>query len=429
MLGNLNLLLMLIAVCFEGPVLSNYPQLGLSELYAPIFFIVTIFLYKERLVELSRNKEIPLVLIFFVLLMAPREPAISNSYAILVCKLFYLVFVSVSIAITVDTPIKLRMAIFAIPLCSFFGSLIIAIIEHINPGGGYDAYFLYRNHPYLGETRQLMGFSKTPNNLALNLVPLLIYMALHALYEKAHKTTILTRGVIFILLILVIILSQSKSLLLGLILVAFAISRYYQMGKQLQKALFSVGVVFYFGLVHFVFLASGSHSSTLVGEFLGSRYPICQLTQFNVFISQYFLLKKIALDAFFNHPISGIGLGKFGNYAENFAVENVERLHTENPLPHSLYFSLFAECGFLTGIIFLLFSFWFIIKNLSDIPSPRRRHLISSHVFIRIGVLFFLIEGFNLDVQYNRYFWILIGSMIAVSHSWRPEIGKPVTRP
>jgi hypothetical protein len=270
-----------------------------------------------------------------------------------------------------------------------------------------------------------MALSKTPNNLALNLVPLLIYMAFQALYEKTQKPISLTRTAIFILLLLVTTLTQSKSLFLGFVLIAFVAARHYRLRNAPQKMLLGLGIAVYFSLVHFVFLTSSADSSILVGEFLGSRHPLLELNQYNIFTSQYFLLKTIAFDAFLKCTIWGIGLGEFGLYAENFAFENIERLHTTHPLPHSLYFSLFAECGILTGTIFLLLSLWFIKNNLSNIAPSHDYQLTSGHTSLRLGILFFLIEGVNLDVQYNRYFWILIGSMMATLYSWRPTNTKP----
>jgi len=420
-LGILNLFVMLVAVCFEGPVFNAPAYLGLSELYAPVFFLATVVLNRSRVGELARSKKVILSALMLILVMVPRAQQASQFDALVACKLTYLFCVAASIALTVDSPMKLRIVIYTIPICSLASSLVIVAGEYLNPDGAYEAFFLYRNNPYWGETRQLMGFSKTPNNLALNLVPLLIYTLAQALLGNTGRQLEIARiyDAIFVTaLLLVIVLTQSKSLFLGLSLMIFLIVAQGRSSKKIQKPLLFSLIAIYFGLVHFVFLKSSDFSLKMVGEFLGSPHPIFQLGDFEIFISQYLLLKKIALHAVLENPVFGIGLGNFGGYAENFGTANLEKLHTSNPLPHSLYFWIFAEGGLLIGIVFSVLAFGCIKKAFSCVSSMNQGLLSAGHVALQAGMLFFLIEAVSLDVQYNRYFWILIGASFAISASW-----------
>jgi len=416
-ISKLNLIIMLIFASIEHPLINGFPYLGLSELYSPIFFSVTFIIHRHRIKELINDQTILILLSILVLILTNNFQTLINSRSLTSIKLIYLFLLSISITLSVDTRIKFFVAILIIPLSALIGSVFLEIFAVLN-NGIYENYYIYRIHPYLGETRQFFGFSKTPNNLAMSLVPLLIFIIIIQILEKLNKKLIIINSIILLLLIYIILLTQSKSICVGVITLLIVYLKNTNIKLKIKVILLTMIVIIFQIIVHLIILNNSAGNIVNLRDIIGSENPIFQTSEFRIYVSQYFLLKKIAIQAIINNPLSGIGLGNFGSYAEKYSAINYEQLHTENPLPHSLYFSLFAENGIFIGLVITFLSISYLLKVDLKINLNGIIEFENYQKYAKIILIYFLIEGMNTDVQYNRYFWVIIGITITLKKTW-----------
>jgi|CXWL01.1.fsa_nt_gi hypothetical protein len=124
-------------------------------------------------------------------------------------------------------------------------------------------------------------------------------------------------------------------------------------------------------------------------------------------LDQYVLMKRVAGSAFRDHPLTGIGPGRF--------VVESRRAHREGRLPKRIPRGLMAHCaplgrlaesGILGGLsLFLLWAVW-IRDGLQTVgsssPLPRAAFA---------ALLGLLVNSLNADVMHFRFLWIAVAWM------------------
>jgi len=123
--------------------------------------------------------------------------------------------------------------------------------------------------------------------------------------------------------------------------------------------------------------------------------------------SEYLMLSEAALRMWKDHPIAGIGLGRY-NYSLIKYV-NWDKVKKELPDPdniewrskdpHSTYLGWLSETGML-GLLAMLTFLWFNARE-----SFRRKDT----KIIAFGIVAFLIAGFSIDILTMRHLWFLLG--------------------
>jgi len=129
----------------------------------------------------------------------------------------------------------------------------------------------------------------------------------------------------------------------------------------------------------------------------------------------YYLIKKVAWQAFVERPWLGTGLGTFPLDAERAYQEG--RLHQAHrrDQAHSLPFGRLSETG-LIGVVTLvplLVVLWWSMVQVSRTPGTEGdvgRALLA-------GVAGLLVNGINVDVMHFRFLWFAIGVTAALAAS------------
>ena len=121
-------------------------------------------------------------------------------------------------------------------------------------------------------------------------------------------------------------------------------------------------------------------------------------------LDQYVLMKRVAWSAFRDHPLTGIGPGRFAGESR--------RAHREGRLPRRIMPGLSAHCaplgrlaesGIFGGLsLFLLWASW-IRAGLQAVAS--RSPLLLAAFAVVVGLL---VNSLNADVMHFRFLWIAV---------------------
>lgn len=126
----------------------------------------------------------------------------------------------------------------------------------------------------------------------------------------------------------------------------------------------------------------------------------------------YGQLKRLAWEAWLEHPLFGIGLGRFSAVATAAFEEG--RLHARALAPHSTWFGALAETG-LVGMVGLL-GFWVMglrpaWRVLFDPAQPQAWRVRAPMA----GLCGLLINGVHVDIMHFRFLWLGVALAVAAT--------------
>jgi hypothetical protein len=127
----------------------------------------------------------------------------------------------------------------------------------------------------------------------------------------------------------------------------------------------------------------------------------------------YFALKAIAWNAFRLHPLTGLGLGNFGEATEQAYVDGRLESVCRACQPHSTYFGQLAETGLVgTAALALLFGTAITVgsRTLRHEPDGTTAWITRSSV---AGIAGLLVNGINADIMHFRFLWIVLAMLRA----------------
>ncbi len=123
----------------------------------------------------------------------------------------------------------------------------------------------------------------------------------------------------------------------------------------------------------------------------------------------YFILKRIAWEAFLRRPLTGIGLDRFHEETERAYQQGRLNRQSRRLDPHSTFFGRLAETGLL-GAVTLAF-FWVVIlqtglKLQADLGPSQERWVVRA---VMAGMIGLLVNGLNVDIMNFRFLWVGLG--------------------
>jgi O-antigen ligase len=126
-----------------------------------------------------------------------------------------------------------------------------------------------------------------------------------------------------------------------------------------------------------------------------------------------------ALNVFADHPVLGVGPGRYQtDYSQAYANELGMRHFTTPRRAHNLYFEVAADTGILGLVTFLgvvgstLVGLWRVRRRWME-RRPEYAHLATA---LFLAVAGYMLSGFFLHLAYIRYFWLLMA--LANSAIW-----------
>jgi putative inorganic carbon (hco3(-)) transporter len=125
-----------------------------------------------------------------------------------------------------------------------------------------------------------------------------------------------------------------------------------------------------------------------------------------------------AVLVFADHPILGVGPGRFPSYYRLYADDVGIRVKQRDREAHDLYLHILAENGILGFIVFM----GILGITLRDLIRVRRRWLTSRPEIaamatgLMLSIVTYMTTGLFLHLSYARYFWLMLALAGAAAH-------------
>ncbi|RJP73849.1 MAG: O-antigen ligase family protein [Ignavibacteriales bacterium] len=110
------------------------------------------------------------------------------------------------------------------------------------------------------------------------------------------------------------------------------------------------------------------------------------------------------LNMLVDKPILGVGMN---NYAVNSPKYTRENLSQDSVAPHNIYLKSLAESGLIVFLSLVIFLFDMLTKYFRTIVN-------SDYFWIYLAVVAFLLMGFTLGLNYNKYLWLTFALLMNV---------------
>ncbi len=112
------------------------------------------------------------------------------------------------------------------------------------------------------------------------------------------------------------------------------------------------------------------------------------------------------LNMLVDKPILGVGMN---NYAANSPKYTRENLSQDSVAPHNIYLKSLAESGLIVFLALIIFLFDMLTKYFRTIVN-------SDYFWIYLAVVAFLLMGFTLGLNYNKYLWLTFALLMNVQN-------------
>ena len=279
-------------------------------------------------------------------------------------------------------------------------------------------FFIVKDHAYLGEGRflwRLWSVGYTPSMLAAYLHMGLISLLWLRVGEQ-RKSRISFWRVSLLIILLAILLTKSRLLLGTLVSLMIWELFHFRESSKLKQVFIAA-----FSMLTLLFsvLVIGSLWYKITPASIRFQQPKMEI-QWNREPSHYQFRNRLAAALFIEHPILGIGLGKFQSYSET-PKEILDRhfpgffdalpdswFHRPHD-PHSTYQGWAAETGVIGEI-----ALWILLGAFLIYCLRARKEITSMIPMEKQGIFLaglggFLVHGLYMDILTLRYFWFLLG--------------------
>ena len=119
----------------------------------------------------------------------------------------------------------------------------------------------------------------------------------------------------------------------------------------------------------------------------------------------YYLLKRIALKAFWREPLTGVGLGRFHEVTDRAYREGKIHAVYRYIDPHSTLSGRLAETGIFGGITLILLWVGFIFFAMNLLKRPNQDAWMIRAILA--GMIGLLINSVNADIMNFRFLWVV----------------------
>lgn len=123
----------------------------------------------------------------------------------------------------------------------------------------------------------------------------------------------------------------------------------------------------------------------------------------------YYLLKRLAWQAFRQNPAKGMGLGEFHTVSEKGYQEGKIHEPYRGMDPHCTLLGRLAETGFVGGLTLLLLWSGFLLAGVKASRMAKSDAWIDQALFFGLVGLF--VNSINVDIMNFRFLWVAFGMM------------------
>ncbi|MCX5694992.1 MAG: O-antigen ligase family protein [Candidatus Omnitrophica bacterium] len=400
--------------------------------FIPLFFILLISVLRKKIKLVKDSKVVLLILLAVLATVSLFNSPVKSEVYFNVAGMIYLICVYFVITNLVTDKKTLYIAIFIFSITLLFisilGILFFILFNFFNINSL--SFFMYGNVTDIQSA--LLPFSRSSSLLCspemyVNFTVLGVScMSIYYAATKKYDQRVL--GISTALVLVGIILAFSRSFV-GVLLVLSAVTFLFRKRSRLLYFIFIICVCLFIVLVLsaiFLWFFTVMPVSFSVDKSTGYGHIV-----FNTGWDTRYYLAKAALRMGVDHPFLGYGLGSFTNNFSLFMSQaDLSALMVRRgvPLellridPHSLYFGVIAEMGFL-GLIMLMCFFTLILSKLwkaTKLACGDRIMTLACYVYF-FCIIGYLINGFFADVLSMRFLWVSLSLGVASANITREE--------
>jgi O-antigen ligase len=391
------------------------PVFGSKIQYSDILFVIFLLFYIYELVKEKRKIKVPFLLPIAFLLVSFLISFVFNEHhlkeIIEYTGIVYLVVLYLAIALLIrDEEYLYKCLLVWIWMSS--AVCIIGITGYIiGVFSGTVNFFT----PQIQSADKISGFPKeiqfylrisstfkNPNMFASYLIASITFIFM-IIKNKIIKNKD-RRLYVFILILHLLSALLTKSRIIGPVFLLFTLGLFilYPANKYILLKTSAIFLMSFFLILSFMTL--------VFWVFPIQTNPL----KINTKKSEYFILSKAALKMWKDHPIIGVGLGRYNINLNKYidwnkakeALPDPDDISWKSKDPHSTYLGWASETGIL-GLLAILGFLWFNIKGSWCREDTK---------IIVLGISVYMIAGFSVDILTMRHFWFLLG-INAVSFS------------
>ena len=271
------------------------------------------------------------------------------------------------------------------------------------------------------------GIFGNPNDLALNMVTFLPAALLYALTKRYSAAKRLTASGLAMLMFATVVFTKSRAGVLGLgcMMAAFLV-----LGRRIRPA-YTVGILAVMILATPFLPASFWNRISTIGNEERDKLQFTGSTEARK------LLLQEGLNAFIEHPLTGVGAGQFKNYNPPGRKERWRETHN-SPLQVAADLGVFGFAAF----IFLIFCGARAAAQARRMARPRGRRLVdpskrprtdderewlySYATALTAGLVGWFVCAFFASVAYSWTFYYLLALLVAARDLARDRLAQPL---
>lgn len=268
---------------------------------------------------------------------------------------------------------------------------------------GY-VYFFYVDHPrFAGNFVSLLDLRSYAPNMFASLLVVVIPLSLYYFYKYPNWLY----SCINILFICSLILTQSRTSLLGLMFILFIVFIGFFRDRRFLLRLFVILVL------SIALFASIQGIKTYVGVNDGTRtlqrLTLNDLNKKETTVSQRLLFWQTSLDMFINKPVFGYGPRSFYYYMTRNQTDTIQRIYH----PHNIVLKILAENGLVTFSFFLLLMIVLARNFVQDYFYNLRQRDLEFFIFLSVfGLIFAQITDYTLHSSAHVILLVIFITML-----------------
>lgn len=251
-------------------------------------------------------------------------------------------------------------------------------------------------------TRRVTGLAADPNSFAIYLaVPFLLSLALVRLSKGIRRVGMVLLSLLFLATIL-LTLSRSVFLAIGLALIAF---------NPKRKVRFLIVCTVVVVLLFFAY-----DLLTLAPETKGLLFRAMRGETLDYSAQSRIYLARTSWDMFLSSPVLGIGPGQYLNRFDEFRDPRVKPSLGVR-IAHNTYLAILAETGIVGFVVFLWFLARVFRRGTAYLSTRSDIHATTVASGVVAGFIATCIYGTVHTMIHGPGFWVLAGMVLAVSQA------------
>lgn len=323
-----------------------------------------------------------------------------------------------------DSERTVRYLIYGLSIASVITTIlgIIGVIQAYGEHIPNRFAWYYLDYPYFGNVPRARGLMGTPEMMA-HVISLSILLKLG--YYKAKYFESWRWNIIILLEVIGLLLTSSKTIfILILILTLFIFIKKKNKGFRVLFGIISALLFFIYMMgTHFVVRPKLASSE---GSIRTKNYMNQTLIsdEWELEKTNYFELKKLAIDVGLSQPLFGISGTSFNEYQMMNGLNNIDPLSIYYD-PHCTYLGAFAGYGF-PGLVICCGLFFLLIKIA---VKSYRQNPTTKNLILFLIIIFISIEGINTDILNFRLLWVIMALISVQAPTIKFLYSASTTRP